>query len=168
MDSSLFSVEGLDGAFSADFLSLGLSAVGLGVISHVSIFRTLPVEEYLYGLLGLYIVSLCLITLAYISVTNLALLQVLIRVGWIAFTFNVALTSSIGIYRLFFHRLHHFPGPVLSKLSRFYDAYLAGKNVQYNMEIEKLHDTYGDFIRTGRSDIIDRGRSALFGNPPYR
>ncbi|KAJ5519803.1 hypothetical protein N7463_000256 [Penicillium fimorum] len=154
MDSPPFSMEGLDQALSADFISLGLSVAGLGVLSHVSIFRTLPVEEYLYGLLGLYIVTLCLITLAYITVTNLALLQVLVRVGWIAFAFNVALTSSIGIYRLFFHRLHRFPGPVLSKLSRFYDAYLAGKNVQYNVEIEKLHDTYGDFIRTGQSDMI--------------
>jgi hypothetical protein len=154
MDSSLSSVEGLNRALSADLLSIGLSVAGLGVLSHVSIFRILPVEEYLYGLLGLYLVTPLLITLAYTFVTNFALPQVLIRVGWIVLAFNGGLTSSIGVYRLFFHRLHHFPGPVLSKLSRFYDAYLAGRNVQYNVEIEKLHDTYGDFIRTGRSGMI--------------
>ncbi|KAJ5348692.1 uncharacterized protein N7506_001945 [Penicillium brevicompactum] len=135
-------------ALSADIVSLGVSVVGLGVVSHVSIFRILPVEEYLFGILGLALGAVLAICLAYLFVTGLSTLQVLTRVTLIVFSFNVGLVSSIGIYRLFFHRVRRFPGPVLSKLSRFYDAYLAGKDVQYNVEIEKLHETYGDFIRT--------------------
>lgn len=137
-------------ALRTDLVSLGVSVVGLGVLSHVSIFRTLPVEEYLFGILGFGLGAVLTIFLAYLCLTGLAALDVLTRVTIIVFSFNVGLASSIGAYRLFFHRLHRFPGPVLSKLSRFYDAYLAGKDVQYNVEIEKLHDTYGDFIRTGQ------------------
>ncbi|KAJ5527378.1 hypothetical protein N7513_011537 [Penicillium frequentans] len=80
------SIEALAQALSTDILSLGLSAATFGVLSHVVVFRTLPVEKYLDNLLIL--------------------------------------------------------------VSRFYDAYLAGKSLQYNVEIEKMHETYGDFIRT--------------------
>lgn len=147
-------VEGLEWALSADLVSLGVSVLGLGVLSHVSIFRTLPVEEYLLGTLGLSLLAVLTICLAYLFVTGFTVLQVLTRVTLIVSSFNVGLASSIGIYRLFFHRLHRFPGPILSKLSRFYDAYLAGKSIQYNVEIEKLHHTYGDFIRTGQCSPI--------------
>ncbi|CAG8384457.1 unnamed protein product [Penicillium salamii] len=154
-------VEGLEWALSADLVSLGVSVLGLGVLSHVSIFRTLPVEEYLLGTLGLSLLAVLTICLAYLFVTGFTVLQVLTRVTLIVSSFNVGLASSIGIYRLFFHRLHRFPGPILSKLSRFYDAYLAGKSIQYNVEIEKLHHTYGDFIRTGPREICIVRKSAV-------
>lgn len=148
-------------ALSADISSLGVSVVGLGVVSHVSIFRILPVEEYLFGILSLALGAVLIICLAYLFVTGLSTPQVLTRVTLIVFSFNVGLVSSIGIYRLFFHRVRRFPGPVLSKLSRFYDAYLAGKDVQYNVEIEKLHETYGDFIRTGQCTMAFTGATVL-------
>ncbi|CAG7921899.1 unnamed protein product [Penicillium olsonii] len=154
-------VEGVGKALNADLVSLGVSIASLGVLSHVSIFRTLPVEEYLLGLLGLSLVAVLTICLAYLFVTGLAVLQVLTRVTIIVCSFNAGLVSSIGIYRLFFHRLRHFPGPIPSRISRFYDAYLAGKSIQYNVEIEKLHDTYGDFIRTGPREICIVRKSAV-------
>ncbi|CAG8213831.1 unnamed protein product [Penicillium olsonii] len=154
-------VEGVAKALNADLVSLGVSIASLGVLSHVSIFRTLPVEEYLLGLLGSSLVAVLIICLAYLFVTGLAVLQVLTRVTIIVCSFNAGLVSSIGIYRLFFHRLRHFPGPIPSRISRFYDAYLSGKSIQYNVEIEKLHDTYGDFIRTGPREICIVRKSAV-------
>ncbi|CAG8305603.1 unnamed protein product [Penicillium olsonii] len=154
-------VEGIGKALNADLVSLGVSIASLGVLSHVSIFRTLPVEEYLLGLLGLSLVAVLTICLAYLFVTGLAVLQVLTRVTIIVCSFNAGLVSSIGIYRLFFHRIRHFPGPIPSRISRFYDAYLAGRSIQYNVEIEKLHDTYGDFIRTGPREICIVRKSAV-------
>ncbi|CAG8114794.1 unnamed protein product [Penicillium olsonii] len=154
-------VEGIGKALNADLVSLGVSIASLGVLSHVSIFRTLPVEEYLLGLLGLSLVAVLTICLAYLFVAGLAALQVLTRVTIIVCSFNAGLVSSIGIYRLFFHRIRHFPGPIPSRISRFYDAYLAGRSIQYNVEIEKLHDTYGDFIRTGPREICIVRKSAV-------
>lgn len=148
--ASFLSAVALQQALSTDILSLVLSAATFGVLSHVSLFCSLPVDEYLYGLLSLYAATVVAITVAYLSVTEFSLLQVFSRVGCITSAFNTGLASSIAIYRLFFHRLHHFPGPWLSKLSRFYDAYLAGKNVQYNIEIAKIHEKYDDFFKTGR------------------
>jgi hypothetical protein len=105
----------------------------------------------MYNLLGLYAATILSLSYAYLSLTELSPLQGLGRVSLIAISFNTGLISSMSIYRLFFHRLHHFPGPFGAKLTRFYDASLAAKNVQYNVEIRKLHEQYGDFVRTGKS-----------------
>ncbi|KAE8316235.1 cytochrome P450 [Aspergillus transmontanensis] len=70
------------------------------------------------------------------------------RVALLTTLFNTSLISSISIYRLFFHRLHPFPGPFACKLTRFYSAFLAAKNIQYNVELKRLHKQYGDFVRT--------------------
>ncbi|KAL4791151.1 cytochrome P450 [Aspergillus venezuelensis] len=146
--TSIFSLEALLQTLTVNIQSLVLSAATFGVISHLSLFHTLPVEEYLYSLLGLYAATVLIIVLAYLYTTKLSFIQIVFRVGCIASAFNAGLTSSIVIYRLIFHRLRHFDGPWLSKLSRFYDVYLAGKNVQYHVEIAKMHEKYGDFIRT--------------------
>ncbi|BCS28549.1 cytochrome P450 [Aspergillus puulaauensis] len=159
--ASLFSVEGLQQALGKDIPSLVLSATTLGVLSHVSIFRSLPVEEHLYSLLSFYAAAVIAVAIAYLSLTEFSPIQTLFRIGSIASAFNTGLASSIAIYRLFFHRLRAFPGPWLSKFSRFYDAYLAGRNVQYNVEIARMHQEYGDFIRTGPREICIVRKSAV-------
>ncbi|RDW90562.1 cytochrome P450 [Aspergillus mulundensis] len=159
--ASFLPAEALQQALEIDPLNLSLSVAALGVLSHVSIFRTLPVEEYLYSLLGLYAATVALITVAYLSLTVFSISQTLFRVGCVVSAFNIGLSSSIAIYRLFFHRLRRFPGPWLSKLSRFYDAYLAGRNIQYHEEISKLQEMYGDFIRTGPREICIVRASAV-------
>ncbi|KAE8828236.1 hypothetical protein PTNB85_07423 [Pyrenophora teres f. teres] len=63
-------------------------------------------------------------------------------------SFNATLLASISIYRLLFHRCRRFPGPFAARLSKFYAASLAAKDVQYYKELAKLHHLYGDFVRT--------------------
>lgn len=66
-----------------------------------------------------------------------------------ALGFLLSLTACTLVYRAFFHRLRKFPGPWPAKLSRFYAVYLS-RNLQYQVEVEKLHKKYGDVVRTGR------------------
>ncbi|KAJ5946808.1 hypothetical protein N7454_003647 [Penicillium verhagenii] len=159
--ASLLSVKALAQALTTDIQSLGLSAVIFGVLSHIFIFRTLPVEEYLKNLLLLYAATAVVIEATYISIADVSFIQALVRVAIITSSFNTGLAASIGVYRYFFHRLHRFPGPKLSKLSRFHDAYLAARNVQYNVEVERMHEKYGDFIRTGPREICIVRKSAV-------
>ncbi|OCL07514.1 putative benzoate 4-monooxygenase cytochrome P450, partial [Glonium stellatum] len=67
----------------------------------------------------------------------------------------------IVVYRLFFHRLHKFPGPFGAKLTRFYAVSRASKNIQYHKEVAKMHEQYGDFIRTGPREICIVRKSAV-------
>ncbi|KAF3044325.1 hypothetical protein E8E12_007952 [Didymella heteroderae] len=75
--------------------------------------------------------------------------------------FNITTLSSIAIYRLFFHRCRNFPGPLPAKISRFYAAYLSAKDVQYYKELAKVHEKYGDFVRTGPREISILRKSAV-------
>lgn len=143
-------IGSLRAALESNVSDQAFAAVGLGVLLHLGIFRTsFPVENYLYTFLALYVTVILATVSVSLIITDLSQGQVLMRVACMISAFNSGLLVSISVYRLFFHRLRHFPGPFWSRLSRFYDAFLAGRNVQYHVEIEKLHDQYGDFIRTG-------------------
>lgn len=61
-----------------------------------------------------------------------------------------ALFLSIVVYRLAFHRLRRFPGPLGGKITKGYALWLA-RDVKFVNEICKLHDQYGDIVRTGTS-----------------
>ncbi|GCB28196.1 tryprostatin B 6-hydroxylase [Aspergillus awamori] len=162
LSSSVVSLADIRAVLESDLLSLAASAAGFGLLSHVSLFRTnFPVEDYLFILLALYVVAVLSTAYAYLTLTQFSVAQALLRVILISSAFNTGLISSIGIYRLFFHRLHHFPGPVGAKISRFYNAYLAGKDLQYNVEIARLHQEYGDFIRTGPREVCIVRKSAI-------
>jgi hypothetical protein len=48
------------------------------------------------------------------------------------------------LYRITFHPLAKFPGPVLAGLTYYYEFYFDGvKGGQYNAEIKRLHEIYG-------------------------
>ncbi|KAE8357001.1 cytochrome P450 [Aspergillus coremiiformis] len=154
--------QGLSDALETDLLRLGGFAALLGTLLHITIFRTsFRVEEYLYRLLGIYAVTVIFLIYAYFSATEFSPNQALGRVGLIVVSFNAGLISSISVYRVLFHRLHRFPGPFGAKLTRFWSAYLAAKNVQYHVELKKLHEQYGDFVRTGPREISILRKSAL-------
>ena len=62
--------------------------------------------------------------------------------------YTLCLLGSIGIYRVFFHRLRSFPGPVLASVSKFWHVAhcLDSKG---HLVLDKLHQQYGDFVRIG-------------------
>ena len=66
--------------------------------------------------------------------------------------YAVSLFSSIITYRLFFHRLRGFPGPLSLRVSKLWHVYktLDSKNHLY---LEGLREQYGSFVRTGEFDL---------------
>ncbi|KAL3476861.1 cytochrome P450 [Aspergillus californicus] len=64
----------------------------------------------------------------------------------------VALFSSILIYRIFFHRLRHFPGPFLASATKIWHVWKVRKSTNHFF-LEQVYREYGDFVRTGPSEI---------------
>ncbi|KAF2875739.1 cytochrome P450 [Massariosphaeria phaeospora] len=64
----------------------------------------------------------------------------------------LALLSSITTYRLFFHRLHHFPGPRLVTASKLWHVWKCRSSRSYQV-LDDWHHKYGTFVRTGPSEI---------------
>lgn len=54
------------------------------------------------------------------------------------------------IYRLFFHPLRRFPGPVLARVSKLWHVFHCINSRNYLL-LDKLHLQYGEFVRTGES-----------------
>ncbi|KAJ6012324.1 hypothetical protein N7522_002679 [Penicillium canescens] len=74
--------------------------------------------------------------------------------------------SSMLVYRGFFHRLGKFPGPFFARLSNLYLTIMSSKLSLYK-EIGSLHETYGDYVRTGPTElsIADPAAvQAIYGN----
>lgn len=68
--------------------------------------------------------------------------------GSITATYFGALWSSMIIYRSFFHRLRHFPGPRLAKVSKLFQFFSNVKLDSYR-RLERWHRKYGSIVRIG-------------------
>ncbi|KAF2759886.1 cytochrome P450 monooxygenase-like protein [Pseudovirgaria hyperparasitica] len=64
----------------------------------------------------------------------------------------LALYSSIVVYRVFFHPLRRYPGPILARITNFWHVYkcLDAKN---HLLLEKLHEQYGPIVRVGPQEL---------------
>lgn len=58
------------------------------------------------------------------------------------------LLASIVLYRTFFHRLNGFRGPWYARVSKLWHVW-AARDCKNHLVLEKLHEQYGDFVRTG-------------------
>ena len=125
-----------------------VAAGATGVLIHNSMF--IHGEWHLYGTL--------LLELHAVTYFSLILFEAIYhRIPWLAAwivssemfgMYTLCLLMSISIYRVFFHRLRNFPGPVLASVSKLWHVAhcLDSKN---HILMEKLHLEYGDFVRTG-------------------
>jgi len=136
--------------WTAVSVSLGqacLLATVSGFLSHILYFirgyHDTHALQILVTHLSLYL-ALCIM-----AVTRLGLSRGLTSSVALFSSYLAALFSSIVIYRLFFHRLRHFPGPVAAKITKFYGPWTA-RNGQMHLEQNKLFAKYGDIVRIGK------------------
>jgi hypothetical protein len=136
------------------------AAFSLGVVFHLAV-RNVEIDYRIWQLLSLYVSILAILIGYYVSIGTFTLFETAARVAAVSTSFNLGLISSICVYRLLFHRLRSFPGPLPAKVSRFYATSLAAKNVQYSFEVRRLHEKYGDFVRTGPRELSILRASAV-------
>lgn len=134
-------------------LSIGLShavavSATLGMLFHVTILRIVEVEGFVYRLITLGLITVASFCVAHVHV-GLSPAAAIVRVALLFSSFSGALFLSIIIYRVLFHRLRRFPGPFPAKITRFYNAYKASRNLQYFNQVREWNREYGDFVRTG-------------------
>ena len=81
--------------------------------------------------------------------------------GGVCSTYLSSLFVSIITYRTLFHRLHHFPGPALAKISKLWHVAhcLGSKN---HLLLDGVHEEYVDFVRTGTLRDFQRNFSVAF------
>jgi cytochrome P450 len=73
----------------------------------------------------------------------------------------LGLFSSMLLYRAFFHRLQRFNGPFAAKLSKIWLANRTLKKWHMFLEIQQLHEQYGDVVRVGPEELSIRDANAV-------
>ncbi|KIK60735.1 hypothetical protein GYMLUDRAFT_600792 [Collybiopsis luxurians FD-317 M1] len=69
--------------------------------------------------------------------------------------------AGLALYRLFFHPLHIYPGPVLAATTNWYEVYYnLVRGGEFMAELERLHKLYGPVVRIGPTKLHFNDRRA--------
>lgn len=69
-------------------------------------------------------------------------------VAMIAGSYLTGLFTSMTIYRLFFHRLRKFPGPVMARVSKLWHVWECLGSRNYAL-LDRMYEKYGSVVRIG-------------------
>lgn len=134
-------------------------AIGAGAISYLGIFSRGEWDDKAPVLFeGTILIFLSLFAVNWAHVSFLEEAWSITFAMAIAYGATIALLMSI--YRLFFHRLRTFPGPLLAGVSKLWHVsqVLDSKNHQFLL---RMQCGYGDFVRTGSLAQLNSKRSAV-------
>ena len=130
-----------------------VAASAAGVLIHNSIFIHGEWHMHTMEVLILHTIAYAGVVIFEVVYHNFPLLAALVVSSQMFGMYTLCLLASISVYRLFFHRLRGFPGPILAGVSKFWHVAhcLDSKN---HILLEKLHQEYGDFVRIGMTTAI--------------
>ena len=127
-------------------------SASLGMLSHLCIF--IRGEHHLRSplLFRLYSTVAALLVLSEILIHPSNLSSAFRASSLLIASYATALFTSMTVYRVFFHRLRHFPGPRLAAVSKLYHVSQVLDAKQY-LFLDKLREQYGDYVRTGPNEL---------------
>lgn len=65
---------------------------------------------------------------------------------------QLILVVTKGLYNVFLHPLHSYPGPWYARISRFWYSYRFLRGT-LSFDIKELHDKYGDVVRVAPNEL---------------
>lgn len=123
----------------------------LGVLFHLSIL-TSEIDSAVGSLVIGAFFTWSGLAVSFVKVLDVGFVVAIAKSSLACLSFLAGLGISTVVYRLLFHRLRHFPGPLGAKISRLYTVWLTQRSgLRYHLELERLHAEFGDFVRTGLS-----------------
>ena len=124
-------------------------AAGAGVASHLGYFIHGEHHEESAIIFGLFAFANVILFGIQVRFLEPDITLSLFRTLAIAVSYLTALWTSMTVYRLFFHRLRSFPGPLPAKVSKLWHSYQAIPKLDSFRWLARLHEEYGDVVRTG-------------------
>ena len=135
--------------FSVPLFSQLCVAGVLGLTSHLGYFITGEHHLRAPRWLALYLLLFFMIFLGHFVGYDFDIGHAVATSMMVITTYVLCLFSSIAIYRLLFHRVRKFPGPIFAKVSKLWHASKV-LNSDQHLLLDRLHKQYGDFVRTGQ------------------
>ncbi|KAG8529675.1 uncharacterized protein KY384_005156 [Bacidia gigantensis] len=139
--------------------ALGLCALA-GITSHLGYFIKGEHHMQTPRLVTYSILSFIAVTTFQVMLYKFAMRDALGNTSLMAIAYLSALLSSVLIYRQYFHPLRHFHGPKLMGLTKLEHVFRSRKFDNYR-QLDEIHSTYGDFVRTGPNELTIFRAAAL-------
>jgi signal transduction histidine kinase len=124
-------------------------ASALGVLSHLGYFIRGEHHLQAYWLLLISITAPVALFAFLFQSLGLSVFQAAIFVTTTWWAYAGSLWMSMIVYRLFFHRLRSYHGPLLWKVSKLTGHVASITKLDNFRVLDKLHQQYGDYVRTG-------------------
>ncbi|KAL9130770.1 MAG: hypothetical protein Q9217_001118 [Psora testacea] len=86
--------------------------------------------------------------------------QATVKTATIVVAYAASLFASMTIYRVLFHKLRRFPGPIFARITKFWHISQLLRQPNFRL-LDHLHDRYGDFVRIGPNEISIRSAEAM-------
>jgi hypothetical protein len=133
----------------AALASICYYAAGAGIASHLGYFIHGEHHAESTRIFGLFTLVNAIVFGVQVRFLGQDIILSIFRTSAIATSYVIALWTSMSVYRLFFHRLRSFPGPLPAKVSKLWHSYQAIPKLDSFRWLAKLHEEYGDVVRTG-------------------
>lgn len=133
------------------FDQLLVAAAVTAVVSHLAVFRRFEAVDrhpsMIISVIGLGQLAVMIVLWKY---SELGVFSAYKSSLAVSSTFVVSLLTSIAVYRLLWHPLRNFPGPVGARISNFWAvAKTAQSGFKWYQVQGRLHEQYGEFVRSG-------------------
>jgi tryprostatin B 6-hydroxylase len=125
-----------------------IALAAAGVASHLLYFIRGDHNRYAHRWITRSLIAVSVLGGAIFHLTRFAIIPTLISTLLLSVSYFAALFTSISLYRLFFHPLRRFPGPILARWSNLYHMHAIRASDNY-LYIQRLHEKYGPIVRTG-------------------
>ena len=128
---------------------LQITLAAAGVLSHLFFFRRIRIKNRGPRLVSTVLVPPAILFGALYYVSNVAYTDAATSTAIWYGSFMSGMILSMLVYRGFFHRLGHYPGPFMARLTQWYHVWSVREKVDNFKHLERLHMEYGDFVRVG-------------------
>ena len=123
-------------------------AAATGIVSHKAFFIRGEHHVQAPMLLRIYAaLSIILYYVLYLGKGGMG--RAAVETAIITIAYAASLFASMITYRVFFHKLHQFPGPMLAPVTKLWHVSQLLKQPNFTL-FDQLHHRYGDFVRTGK------------------
>ncbi|KAJ8116335.1 hypothetical protein OPT61_g2208 [Boeremia exigua] len=130
--------------------SLALCA---GVIAHITLFSKGEWDRHAPKILLLHILlSVSIFTGLFLG-TGCSGVRCLLETCLISSALMAGLSTSMLVYRVLFHPLRSFPGPLAARVSSFWAFREQWPDLKLYIKLRDIHDRYGDFVRIRPREI---------------
>ena len=123
-----------------------------GVLTHLALFQHGEYHLRAPTIARVYLWLLLAILCIQLKFFDLHFQDAVVATLSISAFYGVSFFTSLTTYRLLFHRLRSFPGPILAKVTKFYHMWNVRDYDQY-LFLHRLHCQYGDYVRTGPNEV---------------